>query len=191
MIKTFPIALLILLAACASIPAVPPAAADGVPPTTVIIVRHAEQQQEAGSDPPLAPEGVTRAGDLARLASDARISAIYVTQYLRTRATAEPTAQALEIPITEFRVEGPDISAYAAALARQVVADNRGQAVLIISHSNTVPAIVEAFTGIATDPIDHDEFDRLHVVIVPAATPVQHIQARYGPPGQAANSMHP
>ena len=182
--------MLVLFAGCAAVPAVPAATGDLSPPTTILVVRHAEQQQDAGSDPPLAAEGIARAADLARVAGEARISSIYVTQYLRTRETAEPAAHSRDIPITEFRVEGSDVHGYAAALARQVLAANRGDAVLIISHSNTVPAIVEAFTGNATDPIDHDEFDRLHIVIVPSAATVRHIQARYGERSHTAGSGH-
>ena len=60
------------------------------PVTTVILVRHAEKKIEpANPDPDLAPEGVERAQEIARVFGDAGINAIYATQYKRTQQTVK------------------------------------------------------------------------------------------------------
>src|SRR5215212_4100843 len=63
------------------------------PVTTVILVRHAEKKIEpANPDPDLAPEGVARAQEIARIFGNAGINAIYATHYKRTQQTVKPLA---------------------------------------------------------------------------------------------------
>ena len=57
---------------------------------TVIVVRHAEAL--TGDDPGLSEAGTARANALAKSLKDAGITAIYVTQYARTRDTASRSA---------------------------------------------------------------------------------------------------
>ncbi len=59
-------------------------------PTTIILVRHAER--DPGDDPPLTTEGMTRAQNLALALADAGVTAIYCTDLIRNRDTAQPLA---------------------------------------------------------------------------------------------------
>src|SRR4030095_1650136 len=59
-------------------------------PTVVFLVRHAEKEDEPKQDPPLKKEGVARSQELARILSTANIKAIYTSQFVRTKQTAEP-----------------------------------------------------------------------------------------------------
>src|SRR5690349_20766422 len=65
--------------------------------TTIYLVRHAEKQTSSGnmmtSDPDLTMEGRVRADRLADSLTGKKISAVYSTDYQRTRNTAAPTAR--------------------------------------------------------------------------------------------------
>src|SRR4051812_32196327 len=61
--------------------------------TTVFLVRHAENASEPRPDPPLLETGIARAELLARILAKSGVKAIYTSQFLRTRATAEPLAK--------------------------------------------------------------------------------------------------
>ena len=98
-----------------------------------------------GDDPPLSAEGEARAASLARLLGDthlkSRVAAIYVSEKLRSRATAAPLAQMLGI--TPVVVDEDD----ARGLARRVLRDHPGETILIVGHANTLPAIVASLRG--------------------------------------------
>src|SRR5215208_8289187 len=70
------------------------------PVTTVILVRHAEKKIEpTNPDPDLAPEGVERAQEIARVFGDAGVNAIYATQFKRTQQTVKPLADRTGIAV--------------------------------------------------------------------------------------------
>jgi broad specificity phosphatase PhoE len=133
--------------------------------TTVIVVRHAEKALDGGADPPLTPAGEARAASLARMFGDVpknmRIDAIYVSAALRNRLTAAPLAARLElVPV----VAPPDPR----GLARRVLREHAGGRVLIVGHSDTVPDIVEALSGVEdVPPMGDQEYDTLYLVSVP------------------------
>jgi broad specificity phosphatase PhoE len=71
------------------------------PVTTVILVRHAEKKLEPNNqDPDLAPEGVERAHEIARVFVDAGVNAIYATQYKRTQQTVKPLSDRTGVAVT-------------------------------------------------------------------------------------------
>jgi broad specificity phosphatase PhoE len=140
-------------------------------PTTVIIVRHAEKSAPTG-DIPLSEAGFERAQTLARVVSDAGISAIYTSKFLRTIQTAEPSARLLGlVPQQINEVE---------ALAKNILDDHAGQTVLVVHHSDTLPKLIVAL-GARTKPmIRDDEFDKLFVVTVYAPHKAKVLILRYG-----------
>jgi broad specificity phosphatase PhoE len=154
------------------------ASADGA--TTIVVVRHAEKSTDHPTDPSLSAAGQERARALSATLKDAGVSAIYGTQYKRTRQTAEPLAQERGIEIAER----PATSAptYAADLAHAVRAESSGKTVLIVGHSNTVPQIVQAFSGTTVAAIKDSEYDHLFVVVIPASGPARLFVSRYGRP---------
>ncbi len=144
--------------------------------TTVLITRHAEKAD--GEDPALSPTGVARARALARLLSEAGVDAIYVTQYRRTHQTAAPLAQTLGLAVREVEARA------VAQLARRVRDEHRGQVVLVVGHSNTVPAMVEALGAPPVGTIGEDEYGTLFVVTIDGAGRASVMRLDYGEPQQ-------
>ena len=113
---------------------------------------------------------------------DAGVTAIYVTQYKRTRQTAEPLAQQSAITIVERPVNSANSATYAQDLAREIFANSAGKSVLVVGHSNTVPDIVKALSGSAVPPISDPEYDHIFVVTIPASGSPRLMQLRFGVP---------
>lgn len=153
-------------------------------PTVVYVVRHAEKAADA-QDPPLTPAGVLRAEALTRTLEGAGISAIYSSATRRTEDTARPLAERLGLPISHGTASLDDPASYAKALAGEVLAKHRGQTVLIVNHSNTIPVIVETLGGKPVAPLTDFEYATLFIVTVPASGPATVVRAQYGQPDGA------
>src|SRR5262245_33696387 len=144
--------------------------------TTVILVRHAEKAAEPASDPGLTADGERRARDLAQLARDAGVTAAITTQFARTRATAQPLASALGITPEVVDARGAThVQDVAAAIRKHI-----GQVVLVVGHSNTIPAIIAALGAAQPPPICDPEYDNVYIVTLPSSGSARIIRARYG-----------
>lgn len=109
--------------------------------TTYYVSRHAEKAGGSMSaDPPLTPLGQKQAMDLKAYLENKKIGAIYSTNFLRTRATAQPTSDFYHLPINLYN------PAQSGALADSLKANNKRN-VLIVGHSNTVDDVVNEFVG--------------------------------------------
>ena len=130
--------------------------------TTFIIVRHAERaSQEA--DSPLSAAGFARARELARVLASANITAIYATQFIRTQQTAAPLAE--ECRLTPIIV--PTSDSYAHDVVADISAHHPGQTVVIVSHSDRIPTLLQEL-GIAKPPaIPMSEYDDFFVFTAP------------------------
>jgi len=133
-------------------------------PGVVFLVRHAERADAgmasakmAGADPELSDAGKARAASLAALLKDAKITAIFTTEYKRTRDTAQPLAAATGI--TAAAVDSKD----AVSLIDRVKASAGN--VLVVGHSNTLPDIIKALGIGEPVSIADDQFDNLFVVV--------------------------
>lgn len=93
---------------------------------------------------------------------DARVDAIYVTQYLRTQQTAQPAADRLHITPQKFA--GGNSSLVEAI--RQHTSGN----ILVVGHSNTIPEIISALGGPEVR-IGETEFDHLFILTMGGAQP--------------------
>jgi broad specificity phosphatase PhoE len=177
-------ACLLLLVACAGARSSEPRSEAPAPSasTVVLLVRHAEKATDGGDDPALTPAGQQRAEALVQVAQHAGVSAIYTTRLRRTRETAQPLAERLGVPITVREVIPGGGQTQAAEQARDILTQHRGEVVLVVGHSNTLPLVAEALAGVGVQPISDSEYDRLMVVVVPPSGPVRLIQSRYGAP---------
>ena len=167
------------LAIAAIAGAQPALAAQPSDPTIIVLVRHAEKGD--GEDPELNAEGRLRALELAELLADAELGAVYVTPFRRTRETASPTAARLGLEVIELEVSS-DVQEHADELAQHILRRHAGESVLVVGHSNTVPAIVASLGGEPGAPMEESEYDRIYTVIVQDEGPVRTIRARYGSP---------
>lgn len=145
------------------------------PVTTVILVRHAEKKIEpTNPDPDLAPEGVERAQEIARVFGDAGINAIYATQYKRTQQTVKPLSDRTGVGVTVLEANQSN------ELLRQIQTTHRGQTVFIAGHNNTVPAMVSELSGQTYPVIPESEYDNLYIVTIYRFGKAKVIKLKYG-----------
>jgi broad specificity phosphatase PhoE len=140
---------------------------DALAQSGVFIVRHAERADAGtkpppGADPDLSAAGRARAESLAAMLKDARIGQIFITEFKRTRQTADPLAKLLGVePTVITQKEG-------LALVQRL--QSASGPVLVVGHSNTVPEIIKALGVAEAVSVDDTEFDNLFIV-VPGSTP--------------------
>lgn len=120
----------------------------------LFLVRHAEKV-DTSKDAALSAAGEARAKALAIRLRDAGITAIYTSEYQRTRKTAEPLTEALKLLP---RVHPANDTAGLVALLRK----EPGRA-LVVGHSNTLPEIARAY-GVELAVAD-DAYDGLFVLV--------------------------
>lgn len=122
---------------------------------TIYLVRHAEKQHE-GADPALTECGKARAQALAALLSEVKLSAVYATPYKRTQQTAAAVAMQQQLKVSLYDPREPSL------LKQQLeLADGP---VLVVGHSNTVPALVTLLSDIDVAPLNEQQFDMLYQV---------------------------
>jgi hypothetical protein len=112
---------------------------------------------------------MARAAELARIAAGFDVEATFVTPFRRTTNTALPTAESLGLRSESVPVAA-GVPAHVADLAARVQAAP-GYASLVVGHSNTVPPVILALTGVDVGTIAEDEFDRLFILRFPVDGP--------------------
>lgn len=145
--------------------------------TTVFLVRHAEKASTPAEDPPLLEIGNIRAQELIHILGKSGIKAIYTSQYLRTKQTAEPLAKHLGIESTTITIKDPQESFNEVA---KRIYENAGDNVLIVGHSNTVPDIIKTLGGDIVPTIGDKEYDNLFVVTIYAKGKAKVTNLKYG-----------
>ncbi len=152
-------------------------AASAAAQQTVFVVRHAERADTAAgaaptmaADPELSDAGRARAESLAAALKDAKVVAIFATEFKRTQATAAPLAKALGLQVTTISSKEP------AKLIEAV--KTAGGSVLVVGHSNTVPAIVKDLGVAAPITVGDAEYDNLFVVTIGATPSVLRLHYR-------------
>ena len=149
--------------------------------TTVIFVRHAEKAVEPADDPALSPAGQRRVAELARQLVDADvvagIDAVYSTPFRRTEETARPIADALNLPINSYDAADTE------AIMEHIVREHKGKIILVVGHSNTLPALIGNMGASKKVPlIAESEYDNIYIVSIPWFGKTKTIRLRYGEP---------
>lgn len=139
----------------------------------VFLVRHAERAAISGrvpSDTGLSREGKARAESLATALKDAKIAAIYTTEYKRTRETAAPVAQSSGIR--------PEV--VSAGDLRPLIAKIKGARgnVLVVGHSNTLPQIINALGAFDRVAVAESDYDNLFLVVRASEPELIHLHYR-------------
>lgn len=132
-------------------------------PTVVILVRHAEKGTTPANDPPLTEAGVARAKALVAALANTSVQAVITTELTRTRETARPLAEARGL--TSEAIHTGPTDAHVKAVADAVRA-HAGQTVLVVGHSNTIPAIIAALGGPKLPDICDSQYSNFFVLIL-------------------------
>ncbi|RZS95990.1 phosphoglycerate mutase family protein [Cecembia calidifontis] len=127
-------------------------------PKTIFLVRHAEKQL-VGDDPQLSVAGTVRAKKLAQILADQKIQHIFSTDFIRTKATAQPLIEAQSgLSIEIYDVKKHD------DLVKEL-RQRKGNA-LVIGHSNTIHHVANYFVqeGDKFPELEDIEYDFIFVV---------------------------
>ncbi len=151
--KLFLACILLTLVACSS--------------KTYWVVRHAEKAPVAAgadrmmaSDPPLSEAGEARAEALKERLKREHITAIFSTNFKRTRSTAEPLSRAIGIAASIYSPSPDSLEAFITRMK-----SSRGS-IVIIGHSNTIDDIANKLVGKKVVPGDlpETEYDNLYII---------------------------
>jgi phosphohistidine phosphatase SixA len=161
-------------------------AAPAVQQRTVVLVRHAEKDPAPADprDPGLSEAGRARAEELARLLAAARATALFSSEFRRTRDTLAPLAARLQLDVQALPAAQP------ADLLARLDALPPGSVAVVCGHSNTLPELAARLgaplPGLAESKagrvLPDEAYDRLFVLTRPAggdAAPAC-LELRYG-----------
>ncbi len=124
--------------------------------TKIFMVRHADR--DGNLDALKVPQGITRAAELKRILQHSGIGSIYSTNTTRTRETAKPLANFLNITTALYSNSSDIIDT--------IVKKHLNREILVVGHSNTVDSLIKrcGCTGIGLIP--SAQFDNLYLVII-------------------------
>ena len=129
--------------------------------STFYVVRHAEKVDNS-TNPPLSGLGTERAIDLKNLLLNKSITEIYSTNFIRTRTTAQPLAEARGVVTKIYATSPADSMRVFIEKLKQI----RGKNVLVTGHSNTTKYVVNGLLErdtLRADIADND-FDNLYII---------------------------
>lgn len=133
-----------------------PASDNDISVSTLFLLRHAEKAGTMQSDPELNNEGKLRAQRLAQMLSDANISAIYSSNFERTKQTVVPLAKQLSLEIELYDPRSDSILT--------LLRNSRHNAV-VVGHSNTIPMMVNSLIGEKRYPmLDENDYSKLFLI---------------------------
>ena len=124
----------------------------------IYVVRHAERADQS-ADSPLSTEGVGRSFRLRDALKEAGVTTIFTSDLRRTIETAAPLAAAIHLTTRQMPAAGT------AALAAAIAASGPRDRVLVVGHSNTVPALLAALHVDAAVAIADSDYDNLFIVV--------------------------
>jgi broad specificity phosphatase PhoE len=131
----------------------------------VFVVRHAERADtgtQKQTDPPLSAAGEARAQKLASMLAETGVKGIFVTELKRTQDTAKPLTMKTGLAVEQ-------VAATDTALLIAKIKSHPNDVVLVVGHSNTLPAILKALAGVDVAIADN-EYDNLFVVVPATGT---------------------
>jgi broad specificity phosphatase PhoE len=131
----------------------------------VFVVRHAERADagmQVQTDPPLSVAGEARAQKLAAMLADAGVKDIFATELKRTQDTAKPVAMETGVAVEQ-------VASKNTALLIAKIKSHPNDVVLVVGHSNTLPAILKALAGVDV-VIAENEYDNLFVIVPATGT---------------------
>lgn len=109
--------------------------------TTYYLIRHAEKDRSNpdNEDPELNKEGFARAQKWASILNDIDLDAIYSSNYKRTQQTALPISESKNIKVESYDPHK--------VYETNFFEKTKGKQILVVGHSNTIPAFVNHVLG--------------------------------------------
>lgn len=139
--------------------------------TTIFLVRHAEPNYATSSiDPELSSDGLVCANELAVILRNVTISAVYSTDTIRTKATAQPLASSNNLQIKLYTDHN--------SLVNEVKQKYNGKNVLIVGHQPNIPQIISAF-GAKVYTVEDFEYYKIFIVAIPTFGQPWSVPLRY------------
>ncbi|WP_435412617.1 phosphoglycerate mutase family protein [Psychroserpens mesophilus] len=129
--------------------------------TTYYLIRHAEKDRndETNSDPHLNEDGLERAENWSKVFEHIDFDAVFSTEYHRTIETATPTANSKNLEISFYDPRH--------LYSEEFANETHGKTVLVVGHSNTTPAFVNAILGEQIhEDIDDNDNSCLFIVTI-------------------------
>ena len=126
--------------------------------TTIYFVRHAEKINDGRKNPALNELGKKNAKRLVSLLKDAKIEAIYSTDYKRTQDTVKPLSEALNIKIQSYHPNKTE------QLLKDVNENYSGKSILIVGHSNTLSKTIVDFSGEDIGEINEADYSNFFIL---------------------------
>lgn len=144
--------------------------------TKIFLVRHAEKVKDGGADPELTYTGKQRAEQLNKMLAKVDISAIYSTNYKRTRNTAQPLAAAKQLHIELYNPMD------SRKFIDGILEKHYGKTVFVVGHSNTIPLLLNTLLGEEKyEMLDDDEYSNLFMVSIIQGSDAEVIQLTFNP----------
>lgn len=129
--------------------------------TTFILIRHAEKADNS-KDPDLSPDGISRSLKLVTMLKEQKVSAVLSTNFKRTRNTVAPLASERGLTIETYEsLKVPQLE--------ELVSKHKGGTVVIVGHSNTIPAIATMLSG-DTSFKQFDDADYGNLIVISVQT---------------------
>lgn len=149
-------------------------------PSLVVLVRHGEKQAQPADDPSLSEAGVARAQALAASLAHTTPGTIIVSTRKRTAETAAVVARRAGVTPVVISLDG-GAAAHIAAVAAAV--RQATGIVLVVGHSNTIPALVGALGGPTLPDLCDASYATMYLLTpAKAGTSAQLVIAQYGQP---------
>jgi 2,3-bisphosphoglycerate-dependent phosphoglycerate mutase len=126
--------------------------------TTYYIVRHGEKTNTPPKDPVLSEDGMKRAQKLKADLAGKGIKKIYSSNYQRTKMTAQPLADALNVQIEIYN------PADQLPFVEKLKTSKENS--LIVAHSNTLRQILNGLAEkeVLAKDLDESEYDNIYVI---------------------------
>lgn len=129
-------------------------------PYVIYLIRHSEKVIDVNNlkDPPLTECGKLRSESLVKFFSSTDVDRIYSSDYVRTRETARPLAEARELDTEIY--DANKLKEFADLLLA------RKEDAVVIGHSNTTPLLGRHLTGDELFGIPDSDYSRIYQIII-------------------------
>lgn len=148
--------------------------------TAIFLVRHGGKATE-GNEPsiPLSDPGRAHSEKLAEILRDSGVDAIYATDTVRARQTAEPLARARKLEIRTYAPRDAQGKPAPHLIVDRLRKEAPAGRALVVGHSNTLPEILAALGHKEKIEIPTSQYDDLFVIVPREGAPPTVLRLKY------------